>query len=195
MAQGGGEYLRILDVGCGAGYFPVLLGREGYEVTGIDLTEDMVKNAEKLIEANGPYEREVKALVMDAEDLDFPDESFDVIVTRNLTWTLPHPVEAYREWFRVLKKGGVLLNFDAEYAKGAHSLGTHENLAHKNISDDLKEECHRIYHQLTISFLDRPAWDKEVLEEVGFENVEVEKILAKESFPKKMNSTYRIRCL
>ena len=37
--------LKILDVGCGAGYFIVLLGLEGYDVTGIDLTEAMIDRA------------------------------------------------------------------------------------------------------------------------------------------------------
>ena len=36
-----------------------------------------------------------------------------MIVSRNLTWNLPHPEMAYKEWLRVLKKGGRLLNFDA----------------------------------------------------------------------------------
>ena len=37
------------------------------------------------------------------------------MISRNLTWTLPHVRHAYGEWVRVLKKGGVLLNFDANY--------------------------------------------------------------------------------
>ena len=41
--------------------------------------------------------------------------AFDVIVTRNLTWDLPHPESAYREWHRVLRSGGILLNFDANW--------------------------------------------------------------------------------
>lgn len=163
--------LRILDVGCGAGYFPVLLGKEGHEVTGVDLTEKMIDEAGKLIEMNGPYKNSVKAMVMDAEELDFEDESFDMVITRNLTWTLPHPVEAYKEWKRVLRKGGLLLNFDAEYAKGAHNLKTMDNLAHKNISDELKDECLAIYHMLTISSLDRPEWDTKILKELGYAEI------------------------
>lgn len=171
----GKDKLRILDVGCGAGYFPVLLGREGHDVTGIDLTQEMISKAEILIGQNGPYSGAVNAQVMDAEKLSFEDESFDVVITRNLTWTLPHPIEAYGEWHRVLKRGGVLLNFDAEYAKGAHNLNNQENLAHRVVSEELKDECHKIYHMLTISTLDRPEWDKEVLEGIGFSEVKVDK--------------------
>lgn len=168
------DSIKILDIGCGTGYFPVLLGKEGYEVTGIDLTEEMVTKAKELVADYAPYQKDVKIQQMDAEKLIFDDESFDVIITRNLTWTLPHPIEAYQEWFRVLKKGGILLNFDAEYAKGAHNLKTHENIAHKDISDELKDECHDIYHMLTISFLDRPAWDEEVLKEIGFSHIDTD---------------------
>lgn len=166
--------LRILDIGCGSGFFEVLLGREGYEVTGIDLTEEMVVNSKRLIEQNGPYTNPVNAIQMDAEKLDFLDESFDVVISRNLTWTLPHPIEAYGEWNRVLKKGGILLNFDAEYAKGAHNLYTDDNIAHKDISDKLKDECHEIYHMLTISNLDRPEWDRQVLLQTGFSRVDID---------------------
>lgn len=61
------------------------------------------------------YHSSAHFLVMNAMHLDFPDNSFDAIVTRNLTWTLPDVPLAYREWFRVLKPGGVLINFDANY--------------------------------------------------------------------------------
>jgi ubiquinone/menaquinone biosynthesis C-methylase UbiE len=166
--------LKILDVRCGAGYFIILLGLEGHDVTGIDLTGAMVDRARKMIEMNEPYDGDLQAIVMDAENLDFSDESFDVIITRNLTWTLPHPIKAYSEWYRVLKKGGMLLNFDAEYAKGAHNLKNQDNLAHKCISDEMKEECHKIYHMLTISTLDRPQWDVNMLYQIGFESVDVD---------------------
>ena len=50
---------------------------------------------------------------MDAHSLSFADNSFDAIVTRNLTWNLERPGDAYRDWHRGLRPGGVLLNFDA----------------------------------------------------------------------------------
>lgn len=136
---------------------------------------DMVDYTSRMIQLFGLDENNVKACSMDAEMLTFPDDTFDVVVSRNLTWTLPHPVRAYQEWFRVLKPGGILLNFDAEYAKNAHRfLKSPENLAHRNISDELKDECHEIYHMLTISNLDRPEWDTEVLKQAGFSRVETD---------------------
>ena len=176
------ERIRILDVGCGSGFFPVLLGREGYEVIGIDLTEEMIVSAKKMIDFYGLDERKVSVMQMDAEKPEFDDDTFDVVISRNLTWTLPHPVESYMGWKRVLKKGGLLLNFDAEYAKGAHKYDDSLNRAHKYVSTDLKEKCHEIYHMLTISALDRPDWDLEVLKEIGFINVEADTCFADRIF-------------
>lgn len=167
--------LKILDVGCGTGFFEIILGRDGHEVVGIDLTDEMISKANDMIDAYGLNGDLVKCVSMDAENLDFADETFDVVITRNLTWTLPHPIEAYRQWNRVLKKGGILINFDAEYAKNAHvNLYSPENLAHAGISTEMKDECHDIYHMLTISTLSRPQWDVEILSQIGFENIDID---------------------
>ena len=154
--------LKILDVGCGAGFFSILLAKEGYQVTGIDLTPDMIKNARLLAE-----EEKVSCefQVMDAENPEFPDETFDVVISRNLTWTLPHVQHAYQEWIRVLKKGGILLNFDANYGITDFSnvADLPENHAHNILGDDMMRECEEIKRQLPISSYSRPAWDLETL--------------------------------
>lgn len=180
-----GKSLNILDLGCGTGYFEVILGREGHKVTGIDLTEEMITKANEMIRIYGLDSNDVKAMVGDAENVAFADESFDFVITRNLTWTLPHPIDAYKDWYRVLKKGGVLLNFDAEYAKGAHNLNSPENIAHKNVSKELADECHDIYHMLTISTLDRPEWDVHVLEEIGYKDILIDKTFGERIFVEK----------
>lgn len=154
--------LRILDVGCGAGFFSVLLAKEGYQVTGVDLTPDMVENARTLA---AEEKTDCEFLVMDAENLRFADESFDVVISRNLTWTLPDVKSAYREWVRVLKKDGILLNFDANYGLSDFTdlCELPDNHAHQEIGDDMMRECEEIKRQLPISSYSRPAWDLETL--------------------------------
>ena len=160
--------LSILDVGCGSGFFEMVLSDFECHVTGIDLTSEMIEQGEGLLKRHGS---DAKLLVMDAEQLNFPDESFDVVLSRNLTWTLPHPVDAYREWYRVLKPGGMLLIYDAEYAKGFHKYDQSSNCAHLNLNDSMIEECHDIYHMLSISTLERPKWDEDVLARLGYQDV------------------------
>src|SRR5699024_4948600 len=72
---------------------------------------------------------------------------------------------AYRDWVRVLKKGGVLLNFDANYGLSDFTdvSSLPENHAHQTIGDDMMRECEEIKRQLPISSYSRPAWDLETL--------------------------------
>ena len=90
-----GKVLQILDVGTGTGYFAILLSQSGHQVTGIDLTDAMLKEARDnaaLYQVHPTFQQ------MDAQKLAFFDQSFDVVISRNLTWTLPDPESAYREW-------------------------------------------------------------------------------------------------
>lgn len=174
--------LKILDVGCGTGFFEILLAPMGHDVTGIDLTPEMIEKGNILLEECGV---QAKMMVMDAEKLTFKDNTFDAVISRNLTWTLPHPEQAYREWKRVLRPGGVLLVFDAEYAKGHHRYDQQTNRAHRDIGDDLKEECHRIYHMLSISSWDRPAWDEMFLRQIGFEDISIDRTVGDRLYAEK----------
>ena len=170
---------RILDIGTGSGFFAILLGKAGHYVEGIDLTASMIEEA-KILAAKSGVNSVFK--VMDAENLLYPDESFDIVLSRNLTWTLPHPRKAYGEWHRVLKKGGMLLNFDADYGKehlvqDLNSLP--QNHAHHNINSDLLAECDSIKANLDISQLRRPQWDSSVLQQIGFAHVDTDETVGK----------------
>lgn len=168
-----GKGLRILDVGCGVGFFSILLAKKGYEVTGIDLTPEMIAHAGKLA-----MEEEIVCdfQIMDAEKLSFEDESFDVVISRNLTWNLPHAQKAYREWSRVLRKGGVLLNFDANYGASDFTDTNHlpSNHAHRQVGESMMRECEEIKRQLPISAYIRPAWDLETLGSLGMEQFSID---------------------
>lgn len=158
--------LKILDVGCGSGFFTILLGKQGHEVLGTDLTPDMIEKSRELAKEEGV---DCKFEIMDAENLDFPDETFDVVISRNLTWTLPDAGHAYEEWCRVLKKGGILLNFDANYGSSNFTDTSHlpENHTHNQVGMDMMQECEEIKKQLPISSYIRPAWDVETLGNLG----------------------------
>ncbi len=176
--------LNILDVGCGSGYFSILLSKEGHICTGIDLTPGMIRSAEALAKE----EKESCVFhVMDAEQLAFEDETFDVVISRNLTWTLPHPETAYREWLRVLKPGGLLLNFDANYGleKTERMDVLPHNHSHQMLKADMLRENDLIKQQLSISFHSRPAWDMETLGNLGAEKITVDFKAGKRIYLKK----------
>lgn len=162
--------LDILDVGTGTGFFAILLARLGHRVTGIDLTPAMIAESRALAGSMG---LDIDFRQMNAQELSFEDERFDVVISRNLTWTLPEPQKAYSQWYRVLKKGGVLLNYDADYAKNVRSESTQNcsvapdsPYGHVGMTERLKEENDAITLALDIG-KKRPEWDAQVLRELG----------------------------
>lgn len=180
----GNVKLKILDVGCGTGFFTILLAKQGHDVIGTDLTPDMITNSrilakEELVSCDFQ--------VMDAEHLSFSDESFDVVISRNLTWTLPEAAQAYKEWSRVLKPGGLLLNFDANYGATnfAETSGLPENHAHNQLGNSLMQECEDIKRQLPISSYLRPAWDVEELGKTGMEQISIDLGLSRRVYKEK----------
>ena len=166
--------LRVLDLGTGTGFFAFVFAAEGHEATGIDLTPDMIERAKETMSILG---LEASFHVMDAEMPEFPPESFDVLVTRNLTWTLPHLREAYKAWYGLLKPGGVLVNFDADYysaLENEEEIELPENHAHKLVPDYMKAENEAITMEVGAYHQPRPQWDVQLLVEAGFERVIVD---------------------
>ena len=104
-----GKDPRALDVGTGPGQLAFYLAQEGFKVTGIDISPAMISRARLKADELGLC---VDFRTGDAENLPFEDNAFDVVVTRNLVWTLPHPEAAVKEWRRVLKPGGRIIISD-----------------------------------------------------------------------------------
>jgi ubiquinone/menaquinone biosynthesis C-methylase UbiE len=107
-----GAYLKILDLGCGPGFFSIILSAKGHDVTGIDGAEGMIQRARRNVKNNNST---AEILEMNAAKLDFPDNTFDLLVCRNVTHTLLDHAGTYTEWKRVLKTGGKLLIYDANW--------------------------------------------------------------------------------
>ena len=154
--------LRVLDVGTGAGFFAILFAEMGAKATGLDLSHDMIHEAKVNSLAYGVPDATHFA-VGNAQELAFDDASFDIVISRNLTWTLPDVETAYREWVRVLAAGGMLFNFDADHRHTTwDAANTNDHLAAQTLA-----ECNAIKDALAINRRARPAWDQAFLERLG----------------------------
>jgi len=93
---------KILDLGCGPGLHSKRFFDEGYNVTGIDLSEEMIKSAKKKVPDSD-------FLVMDVTSLDFEDEVFDGIWANAIYLHLKKNEihTALGEAYRILKKDGI----------------------------------------------------------------------------------------
>lgn len=163
--------IKILDAGTGPGFFAILLSEAGYDVTALDCTEMMLDQAK--VNA-GKEAGQIHWVLSDACHTPLKEESFHGVVSRNLTWNLQEPQCAYKEWLRVLKKGGILLNFDAnwyrylyddqlraEYEKDRKMVKKRQMEDHYLCTDiDRMEEIAR---RLPLSQAIRPDWDMTVL--------------------------------
>lgn len=173
------ESINILDIGCGPGFFSIILARAGYKVTAVDYTEAMIEKAK---ENAGELSSKITFIRMDGQNLLFDDEIFDVVVSRNLTWNLEKPDIAYKEWVRVLKKQGILLNFDANWyhhlfddEKKREYENDRKMVASSNLEDHYTctdiEAMEEIARKVPLSKIMRPAWDISVLSQLGVTEV------------------------
>jgi len=95
--------LRVLEIGCGLGTDGAQFAKAGAIYTGVDLTEAAVELAQKRFEL---FDLPGTFRTADAEQLDFPNESFDLVYSHGVLHHTPDTVGAIREVHRVLKPGG-----------------------------------------------------------------------------------------
>jgi ubiquinone/menaquinone biosynthesis C-methylase UbiE len=111
----------ILEVAIGTGY-PIadFLQKKGYAVSGIDISPDLINKCHLL-------NPEINCKVGDAEDLDYPDESFDCTYCFHSSWYIPDLNKAIDEMIRVTRPDGLVI-FDIE------------NRSNKEINRDYKKQ-------------------------------------------------------
>lgn len=100
---------RVLEVGVGTGINATLYPSDCF-VTGIDLSDSMLEKARDRVARKGV--RNIRLLEMDAADIKFADDSFDIVYAPYLISVVPDPVAVAREMRRVCRPGGriILLN-------------------------------------------------------------------------------------
>jgi SAM-dependent methyltransferase len=95
--------LRVLEIGCGLGTDGARFARAGADYTGVDLTDAAVELAQKRFEL---FNLPGTFRTADAESLDFPDNSFDLVYSHGVLHHTPNTAGAIREAHRVLKPNG-----------------------------------------------------------------------------------------
>lgn len=175
------ERSAVLDVGTGTGMVATAAALLGHEVTGVDFSEQMLVQAAA---NSAKYGVQPDYRQMNAVALTFPDDSFDVVISRNVLWAIPHPEEALLEWQRVLKPGGLLIYMDGnqyfflfdeanrrdreEFIR-LRGTGT-AHWIEKGEKDFDSSACDQASYDLPLSRFDRPhGWDEKVLPQLGFD--------------------------
>lgn len=186
QAQVEGRAPRVLDIGCGPGFFSVLFAERGYTVDAVDASANMLDRAQANVRAFNVEER-VTFHQGDVAVLPFAENTFDVAVLRNVTWLMREPEAAYAEWLSVLKPGGKLLVFDANWyrylidpAIDAARRADQEGNRLEGWDDEAqataeeKDRCAEMAMSLPLTPVLRPQWDVEYLTGLGVSSVQAD---------------------
>ncbi|KAJ9605450.1 hypothetical protein H2200_010107 [Cladophialophora chaetospira] len=145
----------VLDAGAGSGYVAMHLAEKGLKVHAIDITPLHVGDARRNIKARG-LEDHVAVDLADYHDLsNFTDGSFDGIYTMETFVHADNPANVLRNFYRLLRPGGVLLHNEADFNRNSALLQDVLRLSH----------CQNTLEEGALS---------QMLQEVGFVNVQVE---------------------
>lgn len=149
---------KLLDVGCGVGDFSIMFTKMGADVTGIDITKEVIEKAK-----NRAKQLSCKFLVTSIKDMDFPPQSFDIITSITLLQHIPDdalsssvqkiadslktggyiyiletvPPLTMQEWIRIFENAGVKLYLETVYPSfGLYLIKVCRNIErifHRNI--------------------------------------------------------------
>lgn len=176
------DSIEVLDIGTGPGFFAIIMAELGWWVRAVDCTAEMIRHARGNAEHHGAR---ASFEVMDSHKLDFADNSFDLLVSRNVTWTLYDPEAAYREWRRVLRPGGHLLIFDSNWyrhqfdeqardRKEAAEEAARAKFGAKPFVEPDPDLARTLYSNLPLGRHPRPEWDLQCLPQIGFDDIVVD---------------------
>jgi 2-polyprenyl-3-methyl-5-hydroxy-6-metoxy-1,4-benzoquinol methylase len=98
---------EILDLGCGQGYFSRILAKQEAIVTGVDLSEDLIKIANQ---RNQEQSLSIKYFISNAADLNaFKNNNFDIIVSNMAFMDIEDIEKTLEECSRILKSNGYIV--------------------------------------------------------------------------------------
>lgn len=132
----------ILEIGTGKGHFTVALAKRGFWVASIDLDPKPQKMAREYLRQKR-LSKNVRILIMNAENLDFPDDSFENIISVNFMHHAQRPIRCLSEIVRVARSKIVIADINK---KG------------EDILDRVHKREGRRHPRSRISFLDMRAF-------------------------------------
>jgi SAM-dependent methyltransferase/rhodanese-related sulfurtransferase len=97
---------KVLDVACGAGQTAIPMARKGMQVTGVDIATNLIETARKRAQAEG---LDIRFDEGDAEQLPYPDASFDIVFSLIGAMFAPQPQKVAAELARVCRPGGRII--------------------------------------------------------------------------------------
>jgi len=125
-ATGPTRTMRILDLGCGPGIVSAALAPYAKEIVAFDLTPEMLEKARQRCQAAGLSN--VRFELGPAENLPFPDGSFDAVVTRLTIHHFPDPRQVLEEIVRATRSAGKVIVADVVSAEDADEAALHNAL-------------------------------------------------------------------
>lgn len=131
---------RILEIGTGKGHFALALAKKGLEFTTLDISDAEQEIARLNLRYHG-LEGRVKFVVADAAKTNFPDASFEAILSINVFHHLADPKGVLNELVRILHPRGkiVLGDFTEQGLEIINSCHTKEGRHHDHFKHHLKE--------------------------------------------------------
>jgi ubiquinone/menaquinone biosynthesis C-methylase UbiE len=159
----------ILDAGTGTARIPILMSqrRPQWQIIGIDLARSMLEVGYKNVEQSG-LQHQIKLELVDAKQLPYPDEHFDMVVSNSLIHHLPDPLPFLRELNRVLKPNGAILLRDL---MRPDSLETLEAIVEREAGDCNDQQKQLFHDSLHAAFTLEEV--SELMQQAGLERVKV----------------------
>ena len=174
---------RVLDAGCGNGFLSIILAQMGWQVTALDQSMTAVNKAKENAKKFGVEDR-VDFCWSDTVRTPLAEGSYDAVLSRHASALFLYPYECYEEWYRLLKSGAPVINYDANWLSPLWN----DTLAKIFMEDEEKireqvADYTDMYHdrfallklsQYPLAYEKRPEWDAAACKSIGFQNIETE---------------------
>ncbi len=151
---------RVADLACGTGTMSVLAAELGHQVSGIDLSGEMVQRAKAKA---APFGAAVEVHQGDASNPPLQRGAFDVVLARHILWTLPDPTAALRRWAALLRPGGRMVLVEGRW--GLEPAGDRPDLPWRSgvPSEELAQVVRELVGEpVVVQLGDSVYWGKEI---------------------------------